>query len=1008
MKTFLLGVASLFLGSIGLSQPTLRIPFNKKISIDDGLSSYNIKKIIQDRYGFIWIATQDGLSRYDGKTFFGYNKSMKPDRQLLGSDIWDMEEDSLRNVLWVVTSYGGLNAIDLKTASVCRAVQAKLSQKGFHHEWLRCLKLLKNDLWIGTYDGVAIYNISTEAFEKFEPLPFKKGQSNTYCIDKIFIDGYENVWLFIANCGIAVYSGKTKKLVGCYTLEKFFLKNESTYKQFNSIVSLSAGRLLVGTSQGFRRIEYDRGGVQSSSAGLYDDDREYSHARIEASGSDTSGHVWFSAPSKLYRADLYSHTVLEVKDAGAQLQNDWFNYIYDIYFDKTNNIWLGTRKGVAYTKNTIPIFHPYYVSEDQSTKMDHVFYLYPCNDSIVYACTETGLLKVNTYENSIISLDMGKKYYFITSHSDKNMLVSTEDSFFVYRPSDKRFLDISSLYPELAPLRKISVNSVVYQGDSLALIGTQTAGGFYTWNYRKGTLKKFHMPETVDAAEAAIVNTLYKDRKGRIWILGNKWITVYDPAGKETNSINLVNRNNRNPHNLFFDVCEAGGYYWIAAYGSGLIQLDQRFAIKAVFTEAEGLCNNGIYKVFPVQDSLLFISTNHGLSVLNLHRRSFTSYYREDGLNSNAFEQSCGIEKNGKLYMGGINGFTIIDPALFTVANTAPKLYLNHIRIETGSRFSDTSNISLTSLRIPKDVLQTTLSFSALNYSNPLRTAYAYKIQDLNNNWIHLGTQNSVSLIGLSPGKHTLLVKSANENGMWNEKPLELSLIYLPKWYQTLGFKILVGLLAAGLLVALYAYRVSQRKKRQKIRKDIAADLHDDIGSILNTVKVFTHLARKEPRKEEHLMQIEESLTQATVAFRDMIWILDDSHDTVYEFVERIRKFITPVSNASGIHITCHAEPELHNEVFSTTEKRNILLIVKESINNSLKYAGCNNIRITIRQVHKKLSIQIEDDGVGFMVDELSKGMGLKNIRYRAGQIGYHAAIISSPGKGTMVQVGKV
>ncbi|MBE7169539.1 MAG: hypothetical protein INR73_03070 [Williamsia sp.] len=447
VKICLIFAGSLFVSSTGLCQSAMRLPFNKKISIDDGLSSYNVKKILQDKYGFVWIVTQDGLNRYDGKNFLVYNNSSEKDHQLLASDIWDVEEDSIRNLLWVVTSYGGLNAVNLITGKVSRTIPAKISQQGFSHEWLRCLRLCKNDLWIGTYDGFTIYNVEKQAYERFEPLPFKKEGNNAFCIDKFFIDPYGHIWLFVANYGIAIYSGETRKIISYYSLEKLLLENKPTFKQFNSVTLLPDGTVLAGTSQGFRRIVYTSTGIRTSSAGLFDDDTDYNRTGIEASGIDSSHHIWFSTSSKLFRVNTSHHTVMEVKDANIHLQNDWFNYIYDIFFDRNNNIWLGTRKGITYTRNTIPFFIPYYISADQTAMIDHAFYIYPYNDTVAYACTETGLLAVNSNTNEIVSLDKGRKYYFITEHTDKNMLVSSEDSFFVFRPHDKQFFKVALFIP---------------------------------------------------------------------------------------------------------------------------------------------------------------------------------------------------------------------------------------------------------------------------------------------------------------------------------------------------------------------------------------------------------------------------------------------------------------------------------------------------------------------------------------------------------------------------------
>src|SRR6185503_12460743 len=115
------------------------------------------------------------------------------------------------------------------------------------------------------------------------------------------------------------------------------------------------------------------------------------------------------------------------------------------------------------------------------------------------------------------------------------------------------------------------------------------------------------------------------------------------------------------PVGLFFDICEAQNYYWIATYGTGIIQLDSAYRIKKIFTVKDGLSNSGVYKVFNYGNKKLFITTNNGLSVLNLENYTFNNYYQEDGLHSNAFEEACGVYRNKKIYAGGVGGFTIID-----------------------------------------------------------------------------------------------------------------------------------------------------------------------------------------------------------------------------------------------------------------------------------------------------------------------------------------------------------
>lgn len=1006
-KIFFTFCISLISTGLCFSQSPLRLPFNKKISIEDGLSSYNIKKIIQDKYGFIWIATQDGLNRYDGKSFVVYNKSMNADHQLLGIDVWDMEEDTYQGILWVVTSYGGVNGIDLKTGKVCRALPAK-ALKGLNSDWIRCLKLYKDNLWIGTDDGITVYNIRTKSFERFDSIPFPKSTGINRSINKIFIDKYDNIWLCIANYGIAIYSAEKKNLVHFQSLAKLHLQYRKTFNQFSSVTALPDGDLLIGTDQGFRRFSYSEKGIGNVSTGLFKTSDEFGQIKIETSAIDTLKNVWFSAASKLYKVNINTEIVQEVKDANINVQGDWLNYTDAVYFDKNNNIWLGTSRGVAYTRNTTPLFIPYNVSEDQSSRIDHAYYVYPVNDSVLYAGTENALLKVDLHKNVIVHADMGSRYYFINEHVDKKLLVSNESGFFVYDQRNSKLQNISRIYKELEPLNAISINSIAYATDSLAIIGTETPHGFYIWNYKSKTLDSGKHTIPGKSADNNIVNTCYTDKKNRVWILGDNVISLYHPLTRETKTVSLVNPVSKAPYDIYFDVAEAKGYFWIAAYGTGLIQVDSNFIIKKIFSTNEGLSNTGVYKIFPLNDSLIFVSTNNGLSVLHHKTGVFSNYYQQDGLHSNSFEENCGVYKNGRIYVGGVNGFTIIDPENLSTNTISPQLYVSSVKVETNSGLIESSDLFLNSLQIPNSVLQTTAYFSALNFINPSRTTFAYRIKELDTGWVKLGTQHFVNLIGLNPGKYTLEVKSANEDEVWNKDPLSLSLVFMPKWYQTLVFKLCVILLIAGAIYALYRYRISQLKQQQQIRIDIAGDLHDDIGSTLNTVKVLTHLAKREPDKTGHLNQIERSIAEAITGLKDIIWVMDDSQDTVDYLIERIKKFALPVALAKGIQFECLVESDVRNLILAKTEKRNIYMIVKETINNSIKYAECSNIKLLINRFNHRIAISVEDDGKGFNLSQISPGNGLKNINYRANQIHYSAEVISVLGKGTAVKLAKI
>lgn len=968
-----------------------------KYSFREGFTSYNIRKIIQDNYGFIWVAMQDGLCRFDGHNFIYYRRSAPAKRRLLGVDIRDLAYDSSTNTIWALSGEGGLNAINCATGAVTAAVPV---QSENDEDWSICMTLSGNKLWIGAFSRIKIYNIERQRFEPAPSLP-ASGIPHAMQIRNIHADPYGNIWAGITGYGIAILSGKDNRLLR--TIPLTTTGDGLPALRILSAVHPKPGHALLGTSRGLREVVYDRhyasGIDQQPSKGA----AILNQAEITALNLNREGRLMAATDQQLYRlaADLSAAAILEEPEK--KYTSNWFSAVQCIYTDRQNNLWLGCAQGLAFISQQPSPLLPVYRSANGIDKLEHVYSLCALPNGDVLAGLHDGLVLADIRSNSFRRIDNHACYHIFKDPYDR-ILAATKQGLFIYH--DGRLSPAGGVYKELQPYSSYSLISYLQLTDSTAVLGTDNFHGILVWNFRRKTITPVSMSSPQAKLAADVVNTLYKDKQQRLWVLADKAITVFDERLQHSEFISFQDSITRQPYNIFFDITESHGYYWVAAYGMGLIQIDPQFRVKHIYSEQQGLCNDGVYKLFNYRDSILVITSNNGLSLFDLNRHTFNNYFEKDGLHANTFEEACGAYQYGRIYTGGINGFTIIDPGKLHMNNTPPRLYLQSVRIETATGETDTANIHLSALTVPSNVLQSTIYFSALNYLSPGRTTYAYKIDELHNDWISLGAQHYLTLTGLAPGTYTLRVKAANEDGIWTDGLLSLKLSYQPKWYQTLWFRFLLAAAIAACLYSLYLYRISQLRKQQQIRREIAGDLHDDLGATLNSIKVFAHLAHKEPQQEKHHFQIAELLVQATTSLRDMIWVLDESADTVHELAERIKKFALPVANAKGINFECRIAGEVHACILTKTEKRNLLLIAKESINNSIKYAACKNIRITFEQVDKKAALFISDDGKGFDSSVQYTGSGLKNIRYRARQIHYEADISSGPGN-TSVKIAR-
>jgi ligand-binding sensor domain-containing protein len=984
-----------FIVAGGLKGQSIEVRRIYKYSNKNEFKSYGIRKILQDKYGFIWIAAQDGLYRFDGRQFEKYQSNGLPGHTLLGIDVRD--ELIIDNTLWVLSGEGGLNAIDLKSGKIVKAINIK----SFNDEdWNICMAHTLNTLWIGRFNGLAIYNIKENTI-LYDTAISRMVDNKAIEVRSILVDENEKVWVSVNGFGIVIIDSKSGMLI-----KKIPLLDETgeTKKKGISIycsLNMFNGVVYWGTSLGLRAITFDKNYNVTIQKNIFGDFPFLNSSAVLSMCKTGANNFLFSTENGFYNYNSAAKVLSKIIEPKEERYDDWFGAVSTVFIDNDKTAWLGCQNGLASFRLSASPFHS--VVNSQLYNLSHVYCIFPLSNKKMLVGAKNGLFEYDSDSESLKNISNSNNFYYIFKDHIGSVIVSSDGGIYVYENS--LLTPIDKKYPELDSFAHFTINSHVKLNDSIFILGTDNFRGIVVWNSARRYADSINTKTKPAALAASVVNVIYKDKKGQLWVLGDKVITVLNNSLSKSIPLFYSDTTTKKRFNIYFDIVEAQNSYWIAAYGLGIIQLDSAYKIMRVYTNKDGLCDNGVYKMFSIADTALLITTNNGISVFNIKKHKFRNYYVKDGLQSDYFEEACGIQYNNKIYAGGVNGFTIINPQYFAANNRPPGFYFTNIKTEATDGAKDTSNLEMNELKIPNTWLQTNVSFVGLNYLNPERVVYQYRLIGRNNAWVSLGTQNFVNIIGLNPGKYILEVKAANEEGVWCE-PKKLTLIILPKWYQTLWFDFLVAMGVMGLLYGFFRYRISQIKKQQQMRADIANDLHDDIGSALNSVKFFTHLAQREEDKMKHINQIEESITQAAIGLRDMLWILDDNQDTVQEILERIKKFALPLAVSNGITLDfINGAAGDSQQISSKTKKRNLLLIAKESINNSLKYADCKNIKVMLSQKSNKVTLVIKDDGKGFDMVTVQKGYGLSNIQHRAKQIKAFAEIVSVQGLGTTVTI---
>ncbi|MRG48737.1 hypothetical protein GFS24_26735 [Chitinophaga sp. SYP-B3965] len=960
----------------------------------DGLSSYNITKIRQDKFGFFWIATQDGLNCFDGRKFRVFNKVAQPLLAIKGNNVTDLVEDTLHNRLYLAAFSGGLSCINTLTQTTLQDRALQQANVFLSKKWIRCLALSGNTLWIGLYEGICSLDLQTGEFSPPDKLAWKGIPTDTLRVKRITTCG-NRVVICCDGYGLIVLDPKSGKPVNTLPASMLNFYDDPVALEFWNGEPGKGDTLYLATNWGLRLMHFK--GLQptiENPIGNSITDKE----TVFACTPDAAGNLWITNKQGLYRLTKGKGSYTLIQDVN-NTENTWGSIIYVLFNDKRNNIWAGSEEGLSYVSCHINPFEKYYRSSISPTRIQHAFALYMEGKDSLLCGASNGLYQVNLAERSIQRIDSNSAYYLIGALPDNQILISNNQGIFIR--NQEGLVPASTVYPALKPLQHIQMNTLCSYSDSLVVLSSLFNNGLYVWNCKSGQIRSFSRRQKNLLLDDETVTSLFMDKQKNLFVISTSTIFRFNPVTGENKVYHIPDKG------VLMDMCETSHHYWLAIYGAGLVRVNKDFTGLRIFSEKEGLCNNGVNKVFAYKDNMILVTSNNGLSTLDIPSLRFRNYAQSDGLHSNAFEQSSGFQTGNFIYAGGINGFTRINPAGFTNDTIPPQIRISGIQIHTPGSTKDTTHLQMQSLKIPSDVLQTSIFFSALHFSNPDKISFAYKIDELQKDWIDIGHQNNINLIGLAPGTYSLFVKAMNEDGAMSSLSVPLKLIYLPKWYQTLLFKISILLIAGGILLGFFQYRIFQLRQQQQIRKDIASDLHDDIGSTLNTVKIYAHLA-KSGDQVNLLQQMEESVSQAITGLRDLLWVLDEKDDSVAGLLERIKKMTSPVTIAHQIALHCSTNEAIGGRILSKKEKRNLLLIAKEAVNNAIKYADCTMLEIRFMEVNNKLTLQIRDNGKGFDLNDRSDtGYGLRNMQDRATQIGYQLKLNTAPGNGVEVWVMK-
>ncbi len=977
------------------------------LTIDDGLSQGMVTCITQDRAGFMWIATKDGLNRYDGYHFVVYRHDVKDKNSLSDNFVIHIFEDS-HNRLWVATADAMLNLFDRATGTFTHFSFNEKSKQGNGSNNILDLKEdLDGNLYVATDNGLKIMSTVKDKNGK-ESFLFTLIDDRVFC--KIFAIAKDQIWVSPFNDSVYARTINNGKIThtNISFINAYFKDKPVISRQVNSFVYDSINHYVyVLLSNNLLRYDEKNNSWQEL-PGYLNASTMYGYCSL----LDKSGLIWIIENERiiLYDTKLRTAYRLSSNDGHQAQMLDHASYLYK---DRSGNIWIGT-KGYGLLKYNA-----------RAEKFHHVD-----NESINgLAVNNDQSVLVIKQKRFAYSFDKSLEKYtgFIPDTSNKNLLngsilyAAKQDAtgnywllydyypLTVYNENAKSFINPS----------KKTFYFPVYEGiDKKIWIGLNDSLFCYNTDHKK--IAAYKLPVTNTNNYYTLIQTVYQQNDSIVWIGSTAGLIKFNVTANTWNQFkNDPSKDNSLSSDIIFSLCadplHPEKYLWIGTNGGGLNRFDITTENFEHYTMKNGLPNDVIYGILSDDDNL-WMSTNKGLSMFNIIKKAFQNYEAKDGLQSNEFNRYAYCKtKDGTLYFGGVNGFNYFNPKELRINNLPPNIVITDFKIGNRSiTIYDDKKLLSQPIEMTKKIKvnysdnMLSFDFAAMDFTRPSKNLYQYKMEGFDKSWIQSGIVHSATYTNLDPGTYTFHVKGSNSDGVWNENGASIQLIILPPWYMTWWFRTLMAALITAVIYGFYRYRLQQALKMQAIRNKIASDLHDEIGSSLSSISIFSDVAREQSEGQpvSSLINKISNYTQESMeAMSDIVWMINAHNDRFENIIIRMRELAAELSEAKKYTLHFEIDEQLNNIKLGMNERRNLWLIYKEALNNSAKYADAKNVWIQMQAHQKNISLIIKDDGRGFDTNIITTGNGLSNMQTRAEAMNGKLSTTSSIGNGTCIEL---
>jgi ligand-binding sensor domain-containing protein/two-component sensor histidine kinase len=977
--------------------------------------------VLQDINGFMWIGSQEGLLRYDGYELKKYHNIPFDSTSLSANWVTALAEDKFGN-LWVGT-INGLNYFDQLTEQFTHFIlQSKVYSKISSKSISKIVIDEEGSLWLGSTDlGLFYAKVNNNRDLDFAHYNFKDIFDLNDPDEKVWIrdicdDKTGFIWVG-TDYGLIKINRLTAETI-CYKNDP----DDPTSLSYNTVRSIqrdSLGNIWIGTGSeytttggglnifnlhsgqfiNFQNISKDIPGIFSN--------------RIFPILIDSEGILWMGSPN----LGIVSIPISELIDN----QNPNFSLavrhklygVQSMYEDRLRNIWFARffgRKLYKYDRQQNPFFWYHRVEDNLNTMSSSgvVTIFIDRSQNIWFGHNSPGLDKYNpetgVYKNYLPRpnnpdyLNSGNVCGIQEDSNGYIWIATMNNGIYKMDPAKETFQKFNFNYQEFSGKQIDIIRLILMSKSGNLYIGTFQKG-LFLFNPQSRSLKSIDIG---GGEENVATSSLFEDKEGTLWF-GTLDDGLYEIKfiQDEVEKVQHFAHKPSDPNSLSYNqICDVirptlsdTNAIWIAT-GNGLNRLDLQTKSFTHFYEKDGIPNNNVLKILEDNQGNIWIACAYGIGKYDIKNGNWKSYGVGDGMPFETFggcRQNTDKSEDGQLFFSGGSGTIGFYPEQIKDNPLIPQIRFTDFKIFHESVKLDTSILFKKVITLSYVQNAFSFEFAALNYTNPGKNQYAYKMEGFNDEWIYSGNEHTATFTNLDPGRYIFRVKGSNNHGIWNEEGTSISIIISPPWWATWWFRaiVIIALIAIG--YRIYRYRVNKILEMERLRVQIASDLHDDIGSALTRIAVHSEIIQTTTEKEKvssASKRIGNMSREIITTLSDVVWSIDSRNDTVGDLIDRMRDFLDTVFPAGSIHIDFQTKGLHFDQKVEQTLRQNIYLIFKEAANNAAKHSGADKIKISMINGDGKFKLEISDNGFGMNESKMLKGHhGIENMKLRAKRI---------------------